>query len=157
MVYTPHGSSTITVRDFAPPDLAKLAELFNDFRIFYERDSNLEAAKTFVAQLLHDGLTRFFIAWSDGEMAGFVHLVPYLDTLAMTKAWILEDLFVTPGIRQNGIGGRLLQKAEQFARNDGASRLSLTTAHTNRTAQRLYEACDYKVDTIFRTYHLDLV
>ncbi len=74
----------------------------------------------------------------------------------MTDAWILEDLFVDPNARKAGIGSALLRHAEAFARSVGATRLSLSTAHTNTQAQRLYEAHGYQLNEMFRTYNLNL-
>ncbi|MDQ2991687.1 MAG: GNAT family N-acetyltransferase, partial [Candidatus Eremiobacteraeota bacterium] len=93
--------------------------------------------------MLGEGTTRFFVANRDGVIVGFAHLLQSYDTLDMTDAWILEDLFVDPTARRSGIAAALLRHAESFARSVGATRLSLSTAHTN--TQRLYEAHGYKL------------
>lgn len=100
--------------------------------------------------------TRFFVATGDERIVGFVHLIPYVDTLLMEPAWIVEDLFVSPTARRNGVGAALLAHAERFARSTGAVRLTLTTAHTNLLAQRLYERCGYAFDQTFRIYNLNV-
>ena len=53
---------------------------------------------------------------------------------------ILNDLFVLPEIRGSGLGAALLDRAEMFAAETGAVRISLQTAKTNHLAQQLYEA-----------------
>jgi GNAT superfamily N-acetyltransferase len=133
-----------------------LVEMFNDFRIFYGCEGDIVAARRFVTECGRFRGTRFFTAVIDRNIAGFMHLIPYVDTLLMQTAWILEDLFVKPAARNAGVGGALLKHAERFARNEGAARLTLTTAHTNATAQKLYEANGYVFDRTFRIYNLAL-
>ncbi len=145
--------------DIAPAttdDAGELAALFDAYRTFYERPPDPDGARRFVAARLRDGSTRFFIGRGDGVAAGFVHLLPTVDTLGMRPAWILEDLFVRPEMRRGGLGSALLARAESFARHAGAARISLTTAHGNVAAQRLYAAHGYQLDTEFRTFHRTL-
>ena len=133
-------------------DVERLGALFDAYRRFYQRDGDAAAARRYVAERL-DGPTRFFVD-DDGEtVRAFVHLLPSFDTLAMRPAWILEDLFVDPPARRTGAGEALLRFAERFARDGGASRLTLSTAHTNRIAQRLYERLGWVLDQDFRYYH----
>ncbi len=134
-------------------DVDKLAQLFDAYRRFYERAGDLEGARRYVRERLRDGPTRFFIHREDAAIRGFVHLLPSFDTLAMRPMWNLEDLFVEPSARGMGIGAALLAHAEQFARAAGASRLTLSTAHTNTAAQRLYERSGWLLDREFRYYH----
>jgi GNAT superfamily N-acetyltransferase len=140
------------IRDAAPADVPELAALFDAYRRFYERAGDLVAAARYVAERLN-GPTRFFVAVVDGAIIGFVHLLPTFDTLGMRPAWTLEDLYVDPAARRTGVGAALLQFAEGFARESGASRLTLSTAHTNTSAQRLYERNGWVLDEDFRCYH----
>ncbi len=133
-------------------DVERLGALFDAYRRFYGRDGDLDAARRYVRERL-DGPTRFFVDDGGGALRGFVHLLPSYDTLAMRPSWILEDLFVDPAARRSGVGEALLRFAEEFAREGGAARMTLSTAHTNRTAQRLYERLGWMLDNDFRYYH----
>jgi ribosomal protein S18 acetylase RimI-like enzyme len=137
-------------------DLDELARLFTAYRVFYECEPDEAAARRFLSMLISEGRSRFFIARLDGKPAGFMHLSPALSTLAMTKTWFLEDIFVDPQARKRGLGSALLDEAENFARSTGATRISLTTAHSNLTAQRVYLSAGYEHDEVFRTYSLEL-
>jgi GNAT superfamily N-acetyltransferase len=145
-----------TVDDATEGDADDVARLFDAYRVFYDRSSDVEGARRFITARLERRTTRFFLARIDAAAVGFVHLLPSFDTLAMRPMWILEDLFVEPSYRRRGVGSALLRHAEQFARDNGAGRISLTTAHTNATAQHLYVAEGYEADTVFRTYHRTL-
>ena len=50
-------------------------------------------------------------------------------------------------------GRFLLLAAEDHARRQGRVRMDLTTAHTNTTAQKLYESLGWTLDTVFRAYN----
>ena len=124
--------------------------------MFYECESDLAATQAFVASRLRDRATTFYIAVVDEAPAGFMQLLPAFDTLGLMPAWILEDLFVAPAYRKRGVASALLAHAEHIGRAGGASRILLSTAHTNETAQRVYVAHGYEHDLVFRTYRRTL-
>ncbi len=148
-----HEPSGLRVESATEPDVLALAELFDRYRVFYGRASELEAAVGFVRHQVHEGPTRFFLAKLDGTQIGFVHVLPSFDTLAMRTAWILEDLYVDEAFRGRGAAAALLAHVESFASATGATRISLTTAHTNLPTQRRYVAHGYRLDETFRAYH----
>ena len=47
----------------------------------------------------------------------------------------------------------MLRAAEGIAHAHGKVRMDLTTAHTNTTAQKLYESLGWTLDTVFRAYN----
>ncbi len=55
----------------------------------------------------------------------------------MARAWVLNDLFVSPDARQSGVASALMERAEILARRTKAAYLVLETADTNRKAQAL--------------------
>ena len=136
-------------------DVPELACLFDDYRIFYKRPSDRSGSEAFVAEQLRKGVTRFFIARDTMQSTalGFVHLIPSLGTLAMRPIWYLEDLFVIPAARRQGIARALMLHAEQFARETAAERLTLSTAHDNHAAQALYRSLGYVRDEHFWQFH----
>ncbi|HEX3682111.1 MAG TPA: GNAT family N-acetyltransferase [Bryobacteraceae bacterium] len=147
-----------TIRPAVSGDLPELARLFDDYRIFYQQASNRAGAEVFVAEQLEKEITRFFIARDTAQAAalGFVHLIPSLGTLAMRPIWYLEDLFVVPSSRRHGVARALMLRAEQFARENGAERLTLSTAHDNHAAQALYRSLGYVRDEHFWQFHRTL-
>lgn len=57
--------------------------------------------------------------------------------------WYVNVLAVLPPIRGNGLGTRLLRRAEQIARTLGKRGLSVIVSDANTGARRLYERCGY--------------
>lgn len=74
----------------------------------------------------------------------------------MRPIWILNDLFVSPNFRQQGLARQLMQAAEGYAAQTGAVRVSLSTQITNAQAQALYESRGYQRDQEFYHYSLTL-
>jgi len=145
-------------RDIQPAtvaDIAALAHLFDAYRVFYGAAPDPIRADAFLHGLVTHGKTHFFLARETPEapILGFVHLMPSIDTVAMRPIWLLEDLYVIPSARQSGVATALLRHAEAFARQTGAERLTLSTAHDNHRAQSLYRQLGYVREDHFRYYH----
>ena len=148
----------VTIHPAVSSDVPELARLFDDYRIFYQQPSNRAGAEAFIAEQVEKGVTRFFIARDTAQAIalGFVHLIPSLGTLAMRPIWYLEDLFVVPSSRRHGVARALMLRAEQFARENEAERLTLSTAHDNHAAQALYRSLGYVRDEHFWQFHRTL-
>ena len=50
---------------------------------------------------------------------------------------------VDPGVRERGIGKRLMADAERVARDDGAAFLEVTAGHHRPEARKLFESLGY--------------
>jgi len=79
--------------------------------------------------------------------------MPSINSVAMRPIWLLEDLYVAPAGRRKGVATALMRHAENFARESGAERLTLATAHDNRRAQSLYMHLGYLKEEHFWYYH----
>jgi ribosomal protein S18 acetylase RimI-like enzyme len=135
-------------------DLDQLAALFDGYRQFYKQASDLAGAKDFLAARLKNEESVIYVATiSPGKLAGFVQLYPCFSSIGMTSTWILNDLFVAPEFRQRKIAEALLTEAVNFSRARGARSLSLQTALTNTSAQRLYEKMGWRRDEKYYTYY----
>ena len=134
------------------------APLFDAYRQFYKKPSNLDSARTFLSERLKNSESVLFLAYlNSGSSAlpvGLVHLYPTFASLALRKQWILSDLFVAPEARGRGVGEALMNRARKLAQETGADSLILETAKDNHTAQKLYERLGYLRDEIFYRYSL---
>ncbi len=137
--------------------LREVSRLFNLYRIFYKEKDDLDSAKQFIKQRLENGDSTIFISINDdASLNGFVQLYPSFCSVSMIPILILYDLFVDPDIRTKGIGRSLMNKAEQYAQENGFKRLELSTAKDNFIGQSLYESLDYEVDDEFLHYSLEI-
>jgi ribosomal protein S18 acetylase RimI-like enzyme len=55
----------------------------------------------------------------------------------------LEELYVVPDLRGQGIGRALLEQAMETARAAGATRMDLNTGETDTAARALYESAGF--------------
>ena len=113
--------------------------LFNQYRIFYGKFSDLGMAKAFIDARLENNESVIFVALDEHKPVGFTQLYPKYSSARLTKNWILNDLFVDPDYRKQGIGEQLIKTAMDFAKRQGATFVQLETAVDNFTAQSLYE------------------
>lgn len=139
-------------------DLDELVPLFNDYRIFYKSDSDLEGAQDFLNErFIHNQAIIFIARESEGNtMIGFTQLFPTFSSVILKKSFLLNDLFVAQAYRGRGVAELLLQAAEKYALQTNAGVIKLATALDNKVAQRLYERNGYKKDEAFFHYHLPL-
>jgi ribosomal protein S18 acetylase RimI-like enzyme len=147
----------ILVRRASLADLEQIAPLFDAYRQFYGQPHDLFLARKFLRERLEQDQSVIFLAiGSDLSPVGFTQLYPSFSSASAQPIFILNDLFVDPGARRSGVGRALLQAAADFGRSAGAVRLTLSTAHTNTSAQLLYQATGWLRDEMFRSYHLAL-
>ena len=137
-------------------DLEGVSDLFNSYRKFYKQTSDLEGAKTYIKERLDSNDSVIFIVKDKQNYVGFTQLYPTFSSISMKRAWILNDLYVNPEAREQGLGEMLLHKAEEFAVETGAKSISLSTAPDNYSAQRLYERNGYVRDSQFYQYEFSL-
>jgi len=148
---------TDKVRRATSDDLDQLVPLFDGYRQFYGKTSDLSVARQFMTDRMSHGESVMLIAEDPGGTAiGFVQLFPSFSSVLAAPIYLLSDLFVAPAARRRGVGALLLETAAETARAAGAVRLELSTAITNVSAQRLYKALGWKRDEEFYVYSLSL-
>jgi ribosomal protein S18 acetylase RimI-like enzyme len=141
----------------SPDQASEVARLFDLYRQFYECEPDLKLAESFIRERLEKGESTIFVAQDHGELVGFVQLYGSFCSVEAVKIYILYDLFVDPGVRHSGVGEQLMNRATQFAREQGAARIDLLTAYSNKAGQHLYEKLGYqKTLEDFHAYSLTL-
>lgn len=102
-------------------------------------------ADGYIEQLLRqnaDNSGRIFVALGDGLMAGFVCVWARARSDDVAEApreyALVKDLVVLPEFRNRGLGRKLLQVAEDFARRHEARYLRISVLAANAVARELY-------------------
>jgi len=141
------------LREAKLSDLAGVSRLFDEYRQFYGQEQDKDGAQAFVQDRLSQKDSVIFIALVADKPVGFVQLYPSFSSVAMRRVFILNDLYVGPSARKNGIATALINKSEVYAAEIGAARLALATEITNTPAQKLYEKLQWKKDEVFFHYN----
>ncbi|MFF2877980.1 GNAT family N-acetyltransferase [Gottfriedia sp. NPDC057991] len=136
--------------------ISEVANLFDQYRMFYKQESNLNGAIDFITERINNKDSVIFLVKEENQSLGFTQLYPSFSSVSMKKLWILNDLYVTETARQKGVAQMLLNAAKKFAIESNAKALDLQTAIDNKSAQALYEKNGYQVDKEFLSYSLNL-
>lgn len=91
----------------------------------------------------YEGNDNYFLALSDGEIAGFGMLRGWDEGYAIPSL----GLFVSPTQQGKGIGKAIMKHLTETATQRGCERIRLTVDAINEKAVALYKAQNYKVDT----------
>ena len=133
--------------------LPDVADLFNQYRQFYQQEDDLPRATAFIQARLVQGDSLILLARSSaGEALGFAQLYPSFSSIDCAASYLLSDLFTAPSARGQGVGRALLLAAREQALDSGRTSLTLETAVDNLTAQRLYESVGFVREQGFLTY-----
>lgn len=146
----------MTVRQATIADLDILMSLFDAYRQFYDCQSDLSSARSFLRDRFEHQQSIIMLALDGAKAVGFAQLFPSFSSTRLARTFILNDLFVATQARGTGAGRALLDAACAYGRSVGAARLSLSTAVTNATAQAVYERAGWTRDTQFCAYGISL-
>jgi ribosomal protein S18 acetylase RimI-like enzyme len=130
---------TPQVRRATPGDAPQVARLLHDFNTeFDEPTPDVETLEgRYAEQIRNRDVTVLLIG--DGP-DGFAQLRfrPWVHSAGLHS--YLEELYVVPDLRGNGLGRALLEAAMETARSEGADYMELGTSETDEAARHLYES-----------------
>ncbi|MBK8053612.1 MAG: GNAT family N-acetyltransferase [Saprospiraceae bacterium] len=135
-------------------DVPGLAILFDQYRVFYRKESDVASAVSFLTDRLSRDESVIFLCEREGKLAGFVQLYPLFSSTRMQRLWLLNDLFVAEEFRGQGVSKALIEASRVFGIETGACGLSLETEKTNLIANQLYKATDWELDEEHNYYFL---
>jgi GNAT superfamily N-acetyltransferase len=119
-----------------------LLPLIAAYQRFYEAEEiDDERNRAFFSRFIapsDDGM--LLGAWRDGELLGYACLYWSFTSTVPAETVLMNDLYVAPETRGQGVGRALIEASAAVARKRGAQRLEWMTAPDNETAQRLYDS-----------------
>lgn len=137
----------INYRKAEATDLDALSVLFDGYRVFYRKESDVAGAKSFLAERIANKDSEIFVAENDeNELLGFVQLYPLFSSTRMKRLWLLNDLFVNPEYRSNGISVGLIDKCKELIEQSGACGMFLETEKSNLIGNNLYPKTGFELN-----------
>ncbi len=136
----------ISIRSATSADLDVLVALLADlFSIEADFRPDAERQRRGLALLLESPAQRLvLVAERRGEVVGMVTVQLVVSTAEGGLSGLVEDMVVASGERGRGIGRRILDGAEAWARERGATRLQLLADRENEPALGFYERMGWR-------------
>ncbi len=139
---------SLTVRAAEERDVTAIAILIREFAEFEKllawcevTDDDLHEAifgnKSFVQAL---------VALSDGRYVGYALFYPVFRSFRGERSMFLEDLYVTPDLRGNGLGFVMLREVAKYAKDEGFARMDWQALKWNAPALKFYQSIGAESD-----------
>lgn len=134
-------------------DSKDLSRLFDKYRMFYEKETDLQAAEKFLNERIQNGDSEIFVTENEERrIIGFVQLYPIFSSTRMQKLWLLNDLFVDENYRGKGISLSLINESKKLCKQTDACGLILETAKTNEIGNNLYPKTGFTLNSEHNYY-----
>ena len=146
----------LNIGPVAESDLPELLPLMRGYCDFYQVQPSDEQLLVMSRALIaepSEGL-QLVARDPDGTPQGFATIFWTWQTLYAARVGVLNDLFVVPQARGEGVGRALIMAGLQRCRDRGVAKLAWETAPDNVAAQRLYDGLGAEKST-WLTYELD--
>jgi len=129
-------------------DVDSVSELFDAYRMFYSKTTDLKGAKAFLNNRISNKDSEIFVAENaETKLIGFVQLYPLFSSTRLKKFWLLNDLFVHPEFRGKGISIALIDKAKELVLKSNACGMYLETEKSNLIGNNLYPKTGFELNT----------
>ena len=137
----------ITIRTLADRDQLRWRELFDGYLTFYESELSDDVKQTTWQRLLSDdpNMGGLVAVNTNNEPVGLAHYIIHPSTWTKGPYCYLEDLFVDPDLRGNGIGRALILELKRHAESSGCERLYWLTQEFNYKGRMLYDTVAKKI------------
>jgi len=136
----------MTIRTITNNDIEALANLFDAYRVFYRKASNVTDAKSFLSDRFTNNDSKIYVCENDDkELLGFVQLYPLFSSTRMKKYWLLNDLYVDTKYRGQGISVKLIERAKVLVKKSNACGMYLETEKNNVIGNKLYPKMGFEL------------
>lgn len=130
-----------SIRSIEPRDREQWDALWAGYLEFYKADISDEQTDLTWQRLIDDEFEMHgIVAEVDGELVGLAHFSFTHSSWSVNRDLYLEDLYVAPSVRGQGLGTALILSLDEIARATGSQKVWWETHKDNATARRLYDS-----------------
>jgi len=134
-------------------DLSAIVLLFDQYRVFYRKESAVVEAEAFLKARMEEKSSVIFVAENEeADLCGFCQLYPLFSSTQMQRFWLLNDLFVSAEARGKGTSKLLIERVKVFCAESDAAGFYLETEKSNEIGNRLYERAGMTLDADHNYY-----
>jgi GNAT superfamily N-acetyltransferase len=136
----------ITIRDANETDFPQIIDLFKDFATFEKLPEKMINS---VERMMKEKVFFhcFVAVTSDGRIIGYAtYFFCYYTWIG--KALYMDDLYVTPEYRANGIGKKLIDRVIEFAKTSRCHKLRWQVSGWNKSAIEFYKNIGATIDNV---------
>jgi ribosomal protein S18 acetylase RimI-like enzyme len=132
------------IRRATPGDAGAVARLLHDFQEEFDEPSpGVEALTGRYEELIRNRDMTVLVTGEGPDGFAQIRYRPWVYSAGPNAHSYLEELYVVPGLRGQGIGRALLEAVMDMARSEGATHMELGTSETDTAARALYEEAGF--------------
>lgn len=134
-------SEPLRIVQASEPDVPLILQFIRDLAEYEKLADQVEATEERVRENLFGASPRAFcvLAYHDTRPVAFALCYFTYSTFAGLPGLYLEDLFVKPDVRGQGVGRELLRHLAKLALQEGCYRIEWAVLHWNKSAIGFYE------------------
>jgi GNAT superfamily N-acetyltransferase len=153
----PPDNSRLLIREAGESDVPLIFSFVLELAEYERAAHEVVGTEPMLADALfgEDRVAEAVIAELDGEPAGFALFYRTFSTWQARPGMWLEDLYVTPERRRDGVGRALLEHLARLAVRRGCGRLEWSALTWNTPALRFYEKLGAEVLDEWQVHRLD--
>jgi GNAT superfamily N-acetyltransferase len=130
----------MTIAPITPAEIPELLELIRELAVFEHLEQEMEATVESLNQSFFgpEPAAGALLARCDGAPAGYaIYFYTFSSFLARRGIW-LEDLYVRPPFRKQGLGRKLIEAVARIGVERGCGRFEWTALNWNENALNFY-------------------
>jgi GNAT superfamily N-acetyltransferase len=150
------------IRRITSMEVPSVASLFDEYRQTYGYPSERSAALAYIRACVAGGEVIALTAcdaFRPLDLLGFTLLYPSFSSMRLRRTWHIQDIYVVPRTRRQGIGRALMEHAVKFARQNDSEHIILLSPGENEALTALSVSLGfepYVYDPEYRRYRLQL-
>ena len=132
---------SVIIRSLEAKDNAKWSSMWTEYLKFYDSEVTIDIREMTFTRLIDPNrkVQNCLVAERNGNLIGLVHFIYHVHNWKIEDVCYLQDLFVDPKARGQGVGCALIEKVYATADLNGTPSVYWMTQDFNVNARVLYD------------------